>query len=59
MKIPNKIKLQQITSNHSSGNDLKDFKKLYEDYTKDPFLFLVNDTNLPSDNPVRFRKNLL
>ena len=59
MKIPNKIKLQQIASNHSTGNDLKDFKKLYEDYTKEPFLFLVNDTNLPSDNPVRFRKNLL
>ena len=22
-------------------------------------LFLVNDTTLPSDNPLRFRKNLL
>ena len=32
---------------------------LYKDYTKESYLSLVNDTTLPSDNPLRFRKNLL
>ena len=58
MKIPNKRELQQIASN-LSDNDFKDFMKLYKDYTKEPYLFLVNDTTLSSDNPLRFRKNLL
>ena len=43
MKIPNKIKLQQIVSNHSSDIEFKDFIKLYKDYTKKPFSFLVSD----------------
>ena len=59
MKIPNQGGLQQIASNHSSDIDFKDFMKLYKDYTKEPFSFLVNDTTLSSDNPLRFRKNLL
>ena len=33
--------------------------KLYEEYTKEPYSFLVNDTTLSSDSPLRFRKNLL
>ena len=33
--------------------------KLYKDYTKEPLSFLLNDTTLPSNNPFRFRKNLL
>ena len=59
MKIPNERELQQIGSNHSSDIECKDFMKLYKDYTKEPFSFLVNDTTLPSDYPLRFRKNLL
>ena len=59
MKIPNKRELQQIASNHPSEIDFKDFMKLYEDYSKEPYSFLVNDTTLSSDNPSRFRKNLL
>ena len=59
MKIPNKRELQQIASNHSSDIEFKDFMELYKDYTKDPFSFLVNDTTLPSDNPLRSRKNPL
>ena len=59
MKIPNKRELQQIASNHSSDIDFKDFMKLYKDYTKEPYPFLVNDTTLSWDNPLRFRKNLL
>ena len=35
MKIPNKRKLQEIASNHSSDIDFKDFMKLYKGYTKE------------------------
>ena len=59
MKIPNKRELQQIASNHSSDIDFKGFIKIYEKYTAEAYSFLVNDTTLPSDNPLRFRKNLL
>ena len=48
-----------MTSNHSSRIDFKDFMKLYKEYTKKPFSFLVNNMTLSSDNPLRFRKNLL
>ena len=59
MKIPNKRELQQIALNHSSDIDFKDFMNIYKKYTKEPYSFLVNDTTLPSDDPLRFRKNLL
>ena len=59
MKITNKRKLQEIPSNHLSDVEFKDFKKLYKNYTKESFSFLVNNTTLPSDNPLRFRKSLL
>ena len=57
IKIPNKRGLQKLASNHSSKIEFKDFIKLYKNYTKEPFSFL--ETTLPSDNPLRFRKNLL
>ena len=59
MRIPNKRELQQIALNHSSDIDLKDFRKIYKKCTTEPYSFLVNDTTLPSDDPLRFRKNLL
>ena len=59
MKISNKREVQQIASNHSSDIDFKDFMKVYRDYTKEPYLFLVVDTTLKSDIRLRFRKNLL
>ena len=59
MKIPSKRELQQIASNHSLDIDFKDLIKLYKEYNKEPYLFLENDTNLSSDNPLRFTKNLL
>ena len=59
MKIHNKREFQQISLNHSSDNDFKDFMKIYKKYTKEPYPFLVNNTTLPSDDPLRFRKNLL
>ena len=58
MKIPNKRELQQIALNHSLDIDVKDFNKIYKKYTAEPYSFLVNDATLPSDNPLRFRKNL-
>ena len=54
MKIPNKRKLQQIVLNHSSDIDFKDFAKIYKKCTDEPYSFLVNDTTLSSDNPLRF-----
>ena len=59
MKIPNKRELQQIALNHPSDIDFKDFMNIYKKSTKEPYSVLVNDKTLPSDNPLRFRKNLL
>ena len=59
VKIPNKRELQQIALNHLSDIDFKDFIKIYKKCTGEPYSFLINDTALPSDNPLRFRKNLL
>ena len=60
MKIPDKRELQQIAVNRSSADiDFKDFIKIYKKCTAELYSFLVNDTTLPSDNPLRFRKILL
>ena len=59
MKIPNKREFQQIALNHSSDIDFKDFIKIYKKYTVEPYSFLVNNTTLPSNNPLRFRNILL
>ena len=58
MKIPGKKELQQIAYNHLPDLDFKDFVKLYKDYAKNPYSFLVKDLTLPSDNPLQFSKNL-
>ena len=54
-KIPNKRELQQIALNHSSDISTKDFINIYKKYTAEPYPFLVNDTTLASDNPLRFK----
>ena len=59
MKIPNESELQQTALNHSSDVDFKDFMIIYKKFTTEPCSFLVNDTTLPSDDPLRFRKNLV
>ena len=59
MKILHRRELQQIALNHTSDIYLKDFIKIYKKCTAEPYSFLVNDTTLLSDNPLRFRKNLL
>ena len=59
MKIPKRRELQQIAINRSSDIDFKDFMKDYKKCTAEMYSFLVNNTTLPSDNSLRFRKNLL
>ena len=58
VKIPNKRELQQIEISHSSDIDFKDFIKIYKKCTDKPYSFLVNDTMLSSDDPLKFRKNM-
>ena len=61
-KVPKDVKkreLQQIALNHSSDIGFKYFIKIYKKCTAEPYSFLVNGTTLPSDDPLRFRKNLL
>ena len=50
MKIPKKLELQQIASDHFSDIYFQDFIKLYRDYTKESYSFLVNDKSLSSCN---------
>ena len=59
MEIPNKRELQQIALNHSSDIDFKDFIKIHKNCTDKQYSYLVNNTTLASDDPLRFRKNLL
>ena len=58
-KIPNKRELQQIAINHSLDNNTKDFVNIYRKCTSEPYSFLVDDTTLTPNNPLRFRKNPL
>ena len=56
IKISNKWELKQITSHILWDIDFNDFLNLYKKCTKKPYLFLVIDATLASDNPLRFRK---
>ena len=58
-KIPDKRQLWEISINHSSDISTKDFTNIYRKCTAEPYSFLVNDTTLASDNPLRFRKLFL
>ena len=55
MKIPNKRELQKIAINRSSDINTKDFINIYKKCTNKPYSFLVIDTTLPSNNPLRYR----
>ena len=57
-KIPNRREIQEIARNHSSDIKTEDFTNIYRECTVELYSFLVNDTTLASDNPLRFRKNL-
>ena len=54
-KLNNKRELQNITINHSTDIDYKNFVKIYRDCTKEPYTFLTIDAALPVDK--RFKKN--
>ena len=58
-KIPNKKELRQIIFNHLSDIGFQDFINLYKKSRAKPYYFLVIDTTIPSDNFLRFRKNLI
>ena len=58
-KIPNKRELQQIAINHSSDISTKDFANIYRKCTNEPYSFLVIVSMFASNNPLRFRKNLI
>ena len=57
-KSLSKGELQQIAINHSSDISTEHFVNIYRKCTPEPYSFFVNDTTLPSDNPLKFRKNL-
>ena len=62
MKIPNKQQLYQlylIICQIDLSDNFKDAMNPYKKSTEEPYSFLVIDTTLASDNPLRFRKNLL
>ena len=59
IKIPKKRELQQIEINHSSDIHFKDFMNLYKKCTPKTYSVLVIDATLASDNPSRFKRNLL
>ena len=58
MKIPNKSELQQIAQKHLSNVSNKDFINIHKKYTAKSYSFLVDDTALTPDDPLRFRKKL-
>ena len=58
-KILNGRELQQIEITYSLYITTKDFENIYKKCTAEPYSFLVNDTTLSSDNPLKFRKIFL
>ena len=56
MKTSNKREPQQNPINHSSDVDFKDFMYMYTKIYCKTIVTLVNDTILPSDYPLRFKK---
>ena len=60
MKIANKTEFQKVALKHLPNTEFNGFMKLYKkDCTKELFSFLVTDATVPSDKPLRFRKNLI
>ena len=59
MKTEIKENFNKLLLNHSSDIDFKDFIKICKKCTAEPYSFLINDTILLSNDPLRFRKNLL
>ena len=52
-KVSNEREIQEIAQNHSSDFSTKDFINIYRECTGKPYSFLVNDTTLASDKPLK------
>ena len=50
--IISKKELQNIAINHSADIDYNDFLKIYREYTKESYSFLITDTTLPANDPL-------
>ena len=59
MKIHNKKELQNIATSYSAGINFNTFMNIYRKFTSKPHSFLTIDITLPTDDRLRFRKNLL
>ena len=57
-KTSNNGELQKV-GNHSSNISTKDFINIHRKCASEPYSFLVNDTTLPTNNPLKFRKTFL
>ena len=57
IKIHKKKELQQTAINHLA--DYKDFMEIYKKCTSEPYSFLIIDTTLQANDPLRFWKNLI
>ena len=53
MKIPNRREIQQISHNHSSDIEFKNFMNRYKKCTTKPHSFLVIDDTLASYNQIQ------
>ena len=58
MNTSNKQNVQQIVFNRLSGIGFEDFMNLSKKCAAKPYLFLVINNTLKSDNPLRFKRNL-
>ena len=56
MKIHNKRALKNFATNDIA---YKNFMKIYRKCTSEPYSFLTIDTTLPTNDPLKFIKNLL
>ena len=59
MAISSKQRLQQFAIKYSTDIDFKNVMNPYKRFTWKGYSFIVNNSALSSDNPIRFRHNLL
>ena len=52
MKISIERELQQIATNHSSDTEFKNFMKLHQNFIKESFSFLINDTTVDLEKSI-------
>ena len=55
MKIPNKVEIKQIATNHSGDIDYENFVKIYMKCTRESYSFLTIDNTLLASNPLRLK----